>query len=247
MDKPVFVCAHRGASRDFPENTIPAYQEAVALGCGMIEFDVRATADGVPMILHDPTVDRTTDGSGSIWDLQSAAAKELDARAGHDAFAGVRIPTLEETLDFMPANIELNIHVYPGPADAAYLVETVCREIKSRNLYANAFIAGSDEVMQLVIDGDPNVRRCLLGSQNRADEYARLAHQMGCTNSQPLNSITTREFCDQAHALGLTVHPFYADDEAEMRRLIDCGVDGILTNRPRLMVELLDKLGSDGH
>ena len=242
MDRSVFVCAHRGASHDFPENTIPAFAEAAALNCGMIEFDVRATADGAPIILHDPTVDRTTDGTGQIWELESQAVKELDARAGHDAFAGVRIPTLGQTLDSMPGEIELNIHVYPGPEDAAYLVETVCREIETRNLYDKAFIAGTDDVMQLVIDRDPKVRRCLLGSQNRAETYARLAHQLGCTNCQPLNSITTREFCDRAHALGLTVHPFYADDEAEMRRLIDCGVDGILTNRPRLMVELLGTL-----
>ena len=60
---PIFACAHRGASCDFPENTIPAFAEAVRLGCGMVEFDVRATADGVPVILHDPTVDRTTDGA----------------------------------------------------------------------------------------------------------------------------------------------------------------------------------------
>ena len=69
MNKPIIVCAHRGASSTAPENTIPAFAEAVALGCEMIEFDVRSTTDGTLVILHDSSVDRTTDGSGLIWEL----------------------------------------------------------------------------------------------------------------------------------------------------------------------------------
>jgi glycerophosphoryl diester phosphodiesterase len=105
---------------------------------------------------------------------------------------------------------------------------------------ASAFIAGSDEVTQRVIDIDAKVRRCLLGSQDRADVYARIASEMGCSNVQPRNDITTRAFCDEAHRLGLIVHPFYADDETEMVRLIECGVDGILTNEPQKLIQLLE-------
>ena len=242
MTKPVFVCAHRGASATFPENTIPAFTQAVALGCQMVEFDVRATADGALVILHDSSVDRTTNGAGQIWQLSFQQVRQLDASAGHKDYAGVQIPTLQEVLDFLPSEMELNIHVYPGPKDAESIVGKVCQEIQSRQLYGNAFIAGADDVMQLVIRTDEKVRRCLLGSQNRADSYAQLASEMGCSNLQPLNSITTREFCDEAHRLDLIVHPFYADDEADMKRLIECGVDGILTNRPERMVQLLKTL-----
>ena len=92
--------------------------------------------------------------------------------------------------------------------------------------------------MDLVIATDDKVRRCLLGSQDRADTYAQLARDFGCTNIQPLHRITTQALCDEAHRLGLIVHPFYADDEPEMRRLIDCGVDGILTNHPHRLIAL---------
>lgn len=234
----VFTCAHRGASSTHPENTLPAFVEAVALGCEMVEFDVRATADGALFILHDSSVDRTTNSSGQIWDLSCEEVRRLDASAGHEGFGEVQIPTLSEVLNALPPSMEFNIHIYPGPADGSAIVAGVCREIEARNLYRNAIIAGSDEVMELVIATDDKVRRCLLGSQNRTDSYARLARDFGCTNIQPLHRITTPALCDEAHRFGLVVHPFYADDEAEMRRLIDCGVDGILTNCPRRLIAL---------
>lgn len=240
-----FVCAHRGASGTHPENTLPAFEEAAALGCGMVEFDVRATRDGALVLLHDPTVDRTTDGSGNIWDLDLEQVRALDASAGKGDFAGVRMPTLDEALDVFPAAMELNIHVYPGPEDAEAIVDGVCQRIAERGRYATAFIAGSDEVMQLVIARDPRVRRCLLGSQDRAAEYPRIAADMGCGNIQPLHRITTPGLVEEAHALGLVVHPFYADDEAEMRRLIGCGVDGILTNQPARLIDVLARGGGD--
>ncbi|MDP6360173.1 MAG: glycerophosphodiester phosphodiesterase family protein [Planctomycetota bacterium] len=242
MSEQAFICAHRGASGDHPENTILAFEMAVSLGCEMVEFDVRATADGRLVLLHDPSVDRTADGSGKIWELNFDEVRALDACAGFQEHSGIQIPTFDEALDFFPRETELNIHVYPGPEDAHPTIAAVCRGIRSRDLYRNAFIAGSDEVMNLVIGEDPKVRRCLLGSQDRAGVYAQLASELGCTNSQPTNSITTREFCDEAHALGLIVHPFYADEEEEMTRLIECGVDGILTNYPARMVRLLEKL-----
>jgi glycerophosphoryl diester phosphodiesterase len=134
MHKQTIVCAHRGASGSFPENTIPAFAEAVALGCGMVEFDVRATADGALVILHDAAVDRTTDGAGSIWELSFQQVEKLDASAGHSGFSGTRMPTLQEVLDFLPREIELNIHVYPGPDDGEAIVGAVCREIRARDL-----------------------------------------------------------------------------------------------------------------
>ena len=186
MPDQVIVCAHRGASGTHPENTIAAFNEASALGCEMLEFDVRATADGHLLILHDESVDRTTNGAGKIWQLSFAEVRALDASAGHKAYAGIQIPTFDETLDCLPSDMELNIHVYPGPGDGAAIVGQVCRAIKERDLSATAFIAGSDEVMQHVIDTDTTVRRCLLGSQDRVDTYASLAKEMGCSNVQPL-------------------------------------------------------------
>ncbi len=207
----------------------------------MIEFDVRATSDGRMVILHDASVDRTTNGSGQIWELSFDEVSKLDASAGHAEHAGTRVPTLPEVLDFLPRGIELNIHVYPGPEDGAAIVNSVCDEIRARDLYADAFIAGDERVMELMAGTDARVRRCLLQIASESTTYARQASQMGCSNLHPSNKITTARFCEEAHRLGLIVHPYYADDEAEMLRLIECGVDGILTNNPALLVELLGR------
>ncbi len=207
----------------------------------MVEFDVRATSDGSMVILHDASVDRTTDGSGQIWELSFDEVSQLDASAGHAEYAGTRMPTLHQVLDFLPRGIELNIHVYPGPDDGAAIVNSVCEEIRARDLYTNAFIAGDDRVMGLAVGADSRVRRCLLEIASESATYARRASQMGCSNLQPSNRITTTQLCEEAHRLGLIVHPYYADDETEMLRLIECGVDGILTNNPKLLVEFLER------
>jgi glycerophosphoryl diester phosphodiesterase len=206
----------------------------------MVEFDVRATADGRMVILHDPSVDRTTDGSGQIWELSFEEVSKLDASAGHADYAGTRMPTLQEVLDFLPRGIELNIHVYPGPEDGAAIVNSVCEEIRVRDLYASAFIAGDVRVTELIVSTDSRVRRCLLEFASESATYVQRSTEMGCSNLQPSNKITTSQLCEEAHRLGLIVHPYYADDETEMLRLIECGVDGILTNDPKLLIELLE-------
>jgi glycerophosphoryl diester phosphodiesterase len=97
----VHVCGHRGYSLHYPENTVPAFQAAKAAGATSVEIDVVLTADGVPVILHDQTVDRTTDGYGFAADLTFEKIRSLDAGSGFDdRFAGTRIPSLEEALEW---------------------------------------------------------------------------------------------------------------------------------------------------
>ena len=207
----------------------------------MVEFDVRMTSDSRCVILHDPAVDRTTDGSGKIWELDLSTVKSLDASHRHrESFSSVGIPTLQELLDTLPPTIELNIHVYPGPDDIGSIVEETCSQIRDRNRYNSAFISGSEEVMREVIATDSGVRRCLL---DRADDPATYLVKCGdfsCYACQPSNTITTQSLCDEAHRLGFRVNPYYADEKSEMERLIACGVDGILTNTPERLIELLE-------
>lgn len=244
MKPTIVVCAHRGASGTFPENTLAAFREAVDLGSDMIEFDVRMTADGECVLLHDPTVDRTTAGTGNVWELTLEEVKRLDAGVKFgQQFVGERIPTLTETLNLVGGKAELNLHVYPGPDDGDALVRRVCKEIKERDLYQSSFIAGMEDVMKIARSCDPAVRRCNLQGQDSPENYLASCIEFGCSDMQPSNQIVTRGLCYAAHRAGLRVNPFYADEEAEMVRLIECGVDGILTNYPERLIAVLERLG----
>ncbi len=109
------ICAHRGASDTHPENTIAAFREAIRLGAQMIEFDVALSKDGELVLMHDRTIDRTTNGSGRPEDWLLADLKKLDAGSWKNSrFEGERIPTLGEALDVMPGNIWLNVHLKGG-------------------------------------------------------------------------------------------------------------------------------------
>jgi hypothetical protein len=106
------LCAHRGCMDTHPENTLPAFREAIRLGAQMIEFDIQLTRDSILVLMHDETVDRTTNGHGRVGDLTFAEIRKLDA-GGKKArdFVGTAIPTFEETLAMMPRNVWLNCHL----------------------------------------------------------------------------------------------------------------------------------------
>ena len=106
------ICAHRGANETHPENTLAAFREAVRLGAHMIEFDVQITKDKQLVIMHDKSVDRTTNGKGLVSDLTLSEIKKLDAGSWKSKdFIGEKVPTLKEALAVFPKNIWLNIHL----------------------------------------------------------------------------------------------------------------------------------------
>jgi glycerophosphoryl diester phosphodiesterase len=230
------VCAHRGASGTHPENTPLAFDEAVRLGVEMIEFDVRRTRDGRFVIIHDANVDRTTDGSGMIDDMT------LDQVRRFDAGAGQCIPTLDEAMAYAD-RVWLNVH---GKAftdeDAEAMAEALVQYFKEGVGYDRAFIASEEfPLLQHVRRRDERMRVCPLFDQVQDQYISRTSGRIRCDVFQPRNTIVTPELVAEAHALGAKVNPFYADDEPEMRRLIDCGVDGILTNFPHRLIALRDQ------
>jgi glycerophosphoryl diester phosphodiesterase len=226
-----------------------------------VEFDVRMTKDRQMVILHDATVDRTTDGEGNIWELTLTEVKQLHIvrtiphpaepataattdeleRAGQ--VTDLQIPTLAELLDYLPANLELNIHTYPGPEDKELVVAGVVGEIQRRGLLQTAFIAGDYAVMHEAIRLEPKIRRCLLGATQNQAEYIAECIKLGCDICQPNWSIVSPELCNEAHAASIRVNPFWGDEVPEMERMLDAGVDGMLTNYPALLSQVLQRRG----
>ena len=203
----------------------------------MMEFDVRRTADGEFVVMHDAAVDRTTDGRGPVAELTFEEIRRLDAGGG------VRVPSLAEALAYADRMI-LNIHAYPETDDeVAPTAEVLADHFRRENLYGRAFVASDrEELQELLRKADPQIRLCNLTGQNDADWPEAAVRAGPCQVLQPRDHVTTPETVARAHAAGMKVNPYFADDEPEMRRLIDCDVDGILTNYPARLRAVLETL-----
>lgn len=231
MKHQVNIVAHRGASGTFPENTLSAFREAIRLNVESIEFDVHLSKDEELIIIHDDSVNRTTDGSGNIADLTLNEIKKLDASAGE------RIPILSETLEIMPASMRLNIHVKAYPATQNIVIQKVIDEMVQHDVLDNAFFTSDAEAVKLVKGINPDVTTCNLSGQG-GNQYIELSKELGSYILQPGHQITTKEFVEEAHANNMEVNVFYADEEKDMLALIGMGVDGILTNYPERLKQL---------
>ena len=165
------ICAHRGVSDSHPENTITAFHEAIRLGAHMIELDVALSSDGKLVLMHDHTVDRTTDGSGRVEELTLADLKKLDAGFWKDSrFKGEQIPTLKEALDIMPYNIWLNIHLKGG----VDLAEKTTRLITSENRLHQAFLACSASAATAARRVESHIKICNMDRQANNLKYCLL-------------------------------------------------------------------------
>ena len=234
----VQAIAHRGFSGKFPENTAIAFREALALGVEAVEFDVHLSRDRVPIIIHDATVDRTSDGSGRVDRLTLAEIRTLDAGSWFDsAFSGERFLTLQEALELLGGQVRLNVHVKATDQDRQEVVSLTAGLLEERRLLGSAYLASDEDSIRLAAQVTPELSTCNLSTKPK-ETYVDRSASVGCRILQPGNAQVDEAFVSDAHGAGMEVNPFYADDEAEMRRLAAFGVDGILTNRPDRLLGL---------
>lgn len=245
------LIAHRGGSHLAPENTLDAFRRALDWWrADLLEIDVQPTADGECVVIHDPTVDRTTDGRGRVGDLTLAQIQALDAgyRFTPDGTTypyrgtGVRISTLAEVLAALP-HARVNVEIKDFRAQIA--VQRTIREARAEHRVLVA--AGDSRNRSLFAD--------YLGptSAGAQDLYAFYAlHLTGTTRAYrpPVDAFQMPErngsrqvlsprLVQQAHAHNVAIHVWTVDEEADMRRLLDWGVDGIISDRPDRLARVL--------
>ncbi len=225
--------AHRGYSAVAPENTLPALAAATPAGATHVEFDVRTTADGVPVVIHDRTVDRTTDGSGHVWDLTVDEVRALDAGSWFSpAYAGVRVPSLAEVLELFPdADAALLLEIKP-PADLEQ-VKVILTMVAERGLLDRTVVQSFDpEVIRLVRDAAPDVRRGLLRLRFEADTVP-LARELDvvCCNPSVADVLGDASTVAELIGAGIDVMPWTANDIAVGPALVEAGVAGLITDR----------------
>ena len=162
------ICAHRGASSSHPENTLAAFREAVLLGAQMIEFDVALTKDGQLVLMHDATVDRTTDGTGPVADLTLEEVRKLDAGAWKGKkFKNERVPTLKEALAMMPENIWLNVHLKGGTD----LAKKAATEIVAVDRQHQCFLACGRDAAHSARTVSDEIQICNMEEQGNSKAY----------------------------------------------------------------------------
>ena len=257
LQEPV-VLAHQGGERLWPSNTMFAFERAVDLGVDVLELDLHSSSDGKLVVIHDGTVDRTTNGSGPVNEHSAAELQALDAGSywspegsgeSHPYRGlGIGIPTLSEVFEAFPG-MPMNLEIKQVDPPIAGLV---CRRIREHGR-EEAVMVGSfhDEVLrefrsacpEVATSAGPNEVRTLfvLSRLFLGNLYRPTADALQVPEYQGRLRVVTPRFVEAAHAKGVQVHVWTPNETADMERLLSMGVDGIITDRPDRLMRLLDR------
>lgn len=248
---------HRGAAGVAPENTLPSFERAVADGAALLELDVHATRDGVVVVIHDPTLERTTDGSGSVRDFSFAELNRYDAGFHFGSGAshpfrgrGVRIPALEELLEAFPT-VPLNIEIKQADPPIEPLV---VRLLADKQALDRVLLAAEDDtIMRRIRTSAPQVATSF--SYGEVREFFERCFSGELAGYEPPGlalqipprfgdiELVTAETVEVAHRLGLEMHVWTINDEAEMERLLALGVDGLMSDFPGVLCRVAGRFG----
>lgn len=259
-DRPL-VIAHQGGDGIWPGDTMYAFENAVEIGADVLEMDAHITGDGQIVLMHDEEVDRTTDGTGLIEDMTVDELKQLDAayqwsNDDDKTFPyrgqGIRVPTLEELFQKFPQmRYVIEIKLTENPIE-----QPLCDLIRKHDMHNRVMIASfHDQAMQNFRATCPEVATSasrgevtsfvLLGkvflSGLVAPQYESIQPPYEPSESKNI-PIMTKRFIREAHAKNIAVEPWTVDDPELMKQYIEWGVDGIITDRPDLMIEVLNEV-----
>jgi glycerophosphoryl diester phosphodiesterase len=256
------VIGHRGASGELPENTLLAFERALAQGAAILETDAHLSRDGEVVLSHDPLVDRTTDGSGAVEQLTLAELQLLDAgyRFSPDGGAsfphrgkGIRIPTLREAFERFPG-IRFNIEVKRN--SPALIDATVQMVAELRREQTTLLAAGEDDTMTALRAkiAQSGLRPAVGAGPGDVVRFVRAAAEGAAPPPEPMalqippsfagNPLVTEDLIEFAHRHGVQIHVWTINDVDEMHRLLDLGVDGVMSDFPGLLQEVVDERGS---
>jgi glycerophosphoryl diester phosphodiesterase len=248
--------AHRGGSLLWPENTMVAFRGAVEMGYRYLETDLHATRDGVLVLIHDDSLARVSDGSGPVWEHTLAELKRFDAgyyfspdggRTYPYRGQGVTVPTLEEVLDAFP-DVRVNIDI---KQEQPPLVAALVDFIEKRGLQDRLLVTSFDDRRIGAFRHRSGGSVATAAAQREALRFwlasrlhlERLLHIQYDALQVPARygslTVVNRRFVEAAHRRGLQVHVWTVNEPAEMRRLLGLGVDGLMSDRPDLLLEVV--------
>jgi glycerophosphoryl diester phosphodiesterase len=253
------VIGHRGASGELPENTLPAFERALSQGAVMLETDAHLSRDGEVVLSHDPHVDRTTEGSGAIAEYTLAELRRLDAghRFSPDSGGsfpyrgkGLQIPTLREAFESFPG-IRFNIEV---KQNSAALIDATVRIVAQAKRAATTLLAAAEDDTMSALRArlaQADLQPAIGAAVGDVVGFVRAAAEGGAPPPEPMalqiptsfagNPLVTTELLELAHRHEVQVHVWTINDEDEMRRLLDLGVDGVMSDFPGVLRKVVDE------
>jgi glycerophosphoryl diester phosphodiesterase len=244
------VVAHRGASSSHPENTLEAFDAAIAAGAEIVELDVRLSADGVAVVMHDPEVSRATDGHGFVHELSLAHIKGMNAGGSRHA----EVPTLREVLDLVSGRAGVDLEIKNIPGEPAFdspvesVVEATLRELESSSFVGEVVISSfnwisierSREIAPAVPTGFLTIAA--------VEPHAALVYARGAGHEWVLPQVEAilragEPFVAEAHEDGVRVGTWVADEETLLSMLFSWGIDAVASNDPELAIRTRDGMG----
>jgi glycerophosphoryl diester phosphodiesterase len=234
----MLAIAHRGASGYAPENTFAAFRKALAMGAGFVETDLQLSRDARFVAIHDATVNRTTNGQGAVHDLTLADLRKLDAGSWFGSeFAGERIPTLEEILEFAKKHdVVFYLELKPfGSWGGEHALISALRE--SGEIARSVVISFDPGTLAAIRKIEPTLMTGLL-FDGRITEPLEKAQEIGARQIAVRGDLVTPRLLKEARSRDLQVVCWTVNHPAHMRLLVEAGVDGLISDYPDRLVEL---------
>ena len=232
---PLLRVGHRGAKGHAPENTMLSFMMGADMGVTAVETDVHLSKDGEVVLIHDHTVDRTTDGHGFVKDMTLAELKKLDAGSWYDArFAGERIPTLTELLAWAKDRVGVAIEIKNGPIYYPGIAEKTIRLVREHGMERQVILISFDHfVLREAKQIAPEIATGILYVGGLVDAVAA-ARAALADALHPHWSFVTPELVRTVHEAGLAISPWNPNDLPTLRMLSQMGVDSVGTDYPEL-------------
>ena len=246
------VISHRGSNKIAPQNTLPAFRKSIDFHADGFETDVHLTFDGVPVICHNYTIDETSNGKGRIANQTLDYLKTLDFGSYfHRAYKGTKIPTLEEFLRLCEkAKLKvLNIEIKPPKNKDYSIVPKTINMVKAHGLFKELLISSFDPIaLTICKDVDENCKTGFLYSPNSPNFFriygkeVDFAKCIGADALHPYLWLVDKILVDNAHKNGMTVNPWTVNKERDIKRLVELGVDGVITDVPNVAKKIIEEL-----
>ncbi|MFE8700443.1 glycerophosphodiester phosphodiesterase [Cytobacillus sp. FJAT-54145] len=236
------IYAHRGSKGTHPENTLLAFEEAIRLGVDGIELDVHLTKDEQLVVIHDETVDRTTNGSGKVRDMTLEEIKKLDAGSWFsDEFSHATIPTLGEVLELLKdTDIRLNVEIKNDVVQYLNIEEVVLKELETYSYKDKSIISSFNHyTVKKVSQLDPEIETAILFMELLVEPW-KYAKSIGASALHVYVPVAFADMSRKAQDSGYPVRVFTVNDEALMSQLMDLNIDTIMTDFPEKAMKIRD-------